>query len=78
MSRETFINVTPTWGEWGRIYRLLAESGECKALIALREDFARAMASPTFAILTSHFLFAACPSRGNAGLGFSFHFEYAT
>lgn len=45
MSTETFINVTPTWGEWGRIYRLLAESGECKALIALREDFARAMAS---------------------------------
>ena len=43
MSTETFINVTPTWGEWGRIYRLLAESGECKALIALREDFARAM-----------------------------------
>ena len=47
MSKETFINVTPTWGEWGRIYRLLAESGERMALVALREDFARAMASCT-------------------------------
>ena len=45
MATETFISVTPTWGEWGRIYRLFAESGERKALIALREDFARAMAS---------------------------------
>jgi len=45
MSTKTYINATPTWGEWGRIYRLLAESGERKALVALREDFARAMAN---------------------------------
>jgi hypothetical protein len=46
MSTKTFINATPTWGEWGRIYRLLAESGvERKALVAMREEFARAMAS---------------------------------
>ena len=35
-------------------------------------------ASPTFAILTSHFLLAARPSRANAVLAFLFHFEYAT
>jgi hypothetical protein len=45
MSTKTFINATPTWGEWGRIYRLLAESGECQAVVGLREDLARAMAS---------------------------------
>jgi hypothetical protein len=39
------INVTPTWGAWGLIYRRLAESGERQAVSALREDFARAMAS---------------------------------
>ena len=33
---------------------------------------------PTFAILTSHFLLAARPSRANAVLAFLFHFEYAT
>ena len=37
-----------------------------------------AHASPTFAILTSHFLVAARPSRANAVLAFLFHFEYAT
>ena len=36
------------------------------------------MPSPTFAILTSHFLLAARPSRANAVLAFLFHFEYAT
>lgn len=39
------INITPTWGEWGNVYRRFAESGERKAIVALREDFARAMAS---------------------------------
>lgn len=39
------INLTPTWGEWGNVYRRFAESGERKAIVALREDFARAMAS---------------------------------
>lgn len=39
------IDITPTWGEWGRLYSALAESGERKACRALREDFARAMAA---------------------------------
>lgn len=39
------IDITPTWGEWGIIYRRFAESGERKAITALREDLARAMAS---------------------------------
>lgn len=37
--------MTPTWGEWGNIFRRLAESGETNAIIHLRPDFARAMAS---------------------------------
>ncbi|MBW8833063.1 MAG: hypothetical protein JF606_27505 [Burkholderiales bacterium] len=45
MSTNAFIDVTPTWGEWGAIYRRLAESGARKALAALQADFARAMAS---------------------------------
>lgn len=39
------IDITPTWGEWGRLYSAFAESGERKACRALREDFARAMAA---------------------------------
>ncbi|WP_019939745.1 hypothetical protein [Bordetella sp. FB-8] len=44
-SQARTINLTPTWGEWGNVYRRFAESGERKAIVALREDFARAMAS---------------------------------
>jgi hypothetical protein len=39
------IDITPTWGEWGTLYRRFAESGETKAIKALRKDFAKAMAS---------------------------------
>ena len=39
------VDLTPTWGEWGNIYRRFAESGETKAIRHLSEDFARAMAS---------------------------------
>lgn len=39
------IDITPTWGEWGRLYSAFAESGERKVCRALREDFARAMAA---------------------------------
>ena len=45
LSQARAINLTPTWGEWGNVYRRFAESGERKAIVALREDFARAMAS---------------------------------
>lgn len=45
MTKARTINITPTWGEWGNVYRRFAESGERKAIVALREDFARAMAS---------------------------------
>ncbi len=43
MSRT--IDMTPTWGEWARIYQQLAESGERNALVHLRSDFARMAAS---------------------------------
>jgi len=39
------IDITPTWGEWGNVYRRLAESGETNAIRHLREDYARAMAA---------------------------------
>lgn len=39
------IDLTPTWGEFGNIYARLAESGERKAVRAMRSDMARAMAS---------------------------------
>lgn len=39
------IDITPTWPEWGSVYRRLAESGEKNAVRELREDFAKAMAS---------------------------------
>lgn len=41
----TPIDMTPTWGEWGNIYRRFAECGETLAVKHLAEDFARAMAS---------------------------------
>jgi hypothetical protein len=40
-----FIDMTPTWGEWGRIYARMAESGEGAAVRHLRPDFDKAMAS---------------------------------
>ncbi|OIQ72192.1 hypothetical protein GALL_461880 [mine drainage metagenome] len=39
------IDLTPSWGEWGNLYRRFAESGEAKAIKMLRPDFAKAMAS---------------------------------
>lgn len=44
MTREV-IDLTPTWGEWGLIYRRLAESGETQALRPLRPDLAAAFAA---------------------------------
>jgi hypothetical protein len=38
------INVAPTWGEWGKIFYLLAVSGERTRVEGLRPDFAKAMA----------------------------------
>lgn len=39
------IDLTPTWGEIGRIYVRLAESGETKAAGAMRSEVARAFAA---------------------------------
>ena len=39
------IDITPTWGEWGNVYRRLAETGEAAAVRALRSDLARALAA---------------------------------
>lgn len=39
------VDITPSWGEWGALYRRFAESGETKVLKELRSDFAKAMAS---------------------------------
>lgn len=39
------IDMTPTWGEWGNIYRRFAESGECEAVRQLRADHARMCAA---------------------------------
>ena len=40
------IDITPTWGEWGNIYRSIAErSDQGKALKHLAPDLARALAS---------------------------------
>lgn len=39
------VDITPTWGEWGRVYRSLAESGECHAIKELASDFAWGMAA---------------------------------
>lgn len=43
--RHDAIDVTPSWAEWGAVYRSFAESGEKAAVRQLREDFARAMAA---------------------------------
>lgn len=42
---ETVIPLSMTWGEWANVYRRLAESGEVKALAAMRPDLARVAAS---------------------------------
>lgn len=39
------VDITPSWGEWGTLYRRFAESGETKVLKELRSDFAKAMAA---------------------------------
>ncbi|WP_163057118.1 hypothetical protein [Acidithiobacillus ferrooxidans] len=39
------IDVTPTWGEFGRMYTRLAESQEVKAIRELRSEVAKAMAA---------------------------------
>lgn len=40
------IDLTPTWGEWGNIYRSIAErSDQSEALKHLAPDLARALAS---------------------------------
>lgn len=44
-STAVTVDITPTWGEFGRIYASFAESGERKACRALRPDMARAMAA---------------------------------
>ncbi len=41
----TVIDMTPTWGEWGAIYRRFAETGQTRAVAALAKDHARAMAA---------------------------------
>ncbi len=45
MSQNQTIDMTPTWGEFGGIYTRLAESGETKAVRAMRKDVAKAMAA---------------------------------
>lgn len=45
MSTQT-IDLTPTWGEWGNIYRSIAErSDQGEALKHLAPDMARALAA---------------------------------
>lgn len=39
------IDVTPTWGEFGRMYVHLAESQEVKVIRGLRPEVAKAMAA---------------------------------
>ena len=41
----TAIDITPTWGEFGNIYRRFAETGETKAVRELRSELAKAMAA---------------------------------
>ena len=43
MSRT--IDITPTWGEWANIYRIIAEGDEFNAEREQRADFAKAMDS---------------------------------
>jgi len=58
--------------------RVALDIGRCRVMLTVMVRGSDGCTSPTFAILISHFLFAVRPSRVNAGLGFSFHFEYAT
>jgi hypothetical protein len=37
--------MAPTWGEWGLLYRRLAEAGEAAAIRRLRADLAKACAA---------------------------------
>jgi len=39
----TYIDVTPSWGQWGNTFYNLAATGERKPVRILRRDFARAM-----------------------------------
>ena len=45
MTARTTIDVTLTWGEFGRLYARLAESGELEAIRKLRPDLTKAMAA---------------------------------
>lgn len=38
------IDITPTWSEWGNLYRRFAESGETKAIKHLAPDLKRVFA----------------------------------
>lgn len=38
------IDLTPSWGQWGNVYRHFAEAGQREALRELHPDFAKAMA----------------------------------
>lgn len=50
------LDVTPTWGEFGKMYVRLAESQEVKAIRSLRPDVAKAMAAAeTFKVLQATF-----------------------
>lgn len=44
-SEPKTIDLTPSWGEWGNVYRRFAESGEVAAIRHLAPDFARAMSA---------------------------------
>lgn len=39
MSNE--VDITPTWEEWGSVYKRLAEGGEATAIVHLGPDFDR-------------------------------------
>jgi methanogenic corrinoid protein MtbC1 len=39
------IDITPTWGEFGKIYVAMAESKEVKVIRGLRPEVAKAMAA---------------------------------
>lgn len=41
----TSIDLTPTWGEIGNLYRRLAETGEVAAITRMASEFAKAMAA---------------------------------
>jgi hypothetical protein len=46
MNTTTTIDMTPTWGEWGNVYRRFAEGDAgIAALRPLANDFAKAMAA---------------------------------